>query len=313
VQKVRNILVIVDPTADSHPAIDKVEVLAKHFGSRVELYIFDTKAAREMRLMKEQAADPSRLLTVNLKPMLESLAKPLRDRGLDVCTELEFGDSLTDGLLSRVRRTSAELVVKDTHPHSLLHRTLITNTDWHMIRECPMPLLLTKPKAWTRGAGIVAAVDPGHVNDKPAHLDHQILEWGGALARGLERALHAVHVYVPLTVAAAAGGALEPMASTLTPEAMEFEDKQKRKELQELIAPFKISPENAHLELGVATDILPRKAQELNADVMVMGAIARHGLARMLIGSTAERVLEKLPCDVLVVKPASFRDALPGM
>jgi universal stress protein E len=42
-----------------------------------------------------------------------------------------------------------------------------------------------------------------------------------------------------------------------------------------------------------------------------MGAIARSGLRRALIGSTAERVLESLPCDVLVVKPQDFAQNLP--
>ena len=35
-----------------------------------------------------------------------------------------------------------------------------------------------------------------------------------------------------------------------------------------------------------------------------MGAVSRSGLKRVFIGNTAERVLDDLPCDVLVVKPA---------
>jgi universal stress protein E len=37
-----------------------------------------------------------------------------------------------------------------------------------------------------------------------------------------------------------------------------------------------------------------------------MGAVSRSGLKRVFIGNTAERVLDALPCDVLVVKPAHF-------
>jgi universal stress protein E len=40
-----------------------------------------------------------------------------------------------------------------------------------------------------------------------------------------------------------------------------------------------------------------------------MGAIARRGLSRLFIGSTAERVLDKLPCDLVIVKPAGFAPA----
>jgi len=39
--------------------------------------------------------------------------------------------------------------------------------------------------------------------------------------------------------------------------------------------------------------------------------ISRSSLERLVIGSTAERVLGPLPCDVLVVKPLDFARDLP--
>jgi universal stress protein E len=300
--RIQNILVIVDPTASEQPSIGKAELLAQRFDARLELFVCDTKAAREMRLLAQRAMDPSRLLDVNLKPMLEDLARPLRQRGIDVSTECGFADVLADGLADRIKRSKADLVIKDTHHHSLLQRTLVTNTDWHLIRTAEAPLLLAKPKAWSSPPQVVAAVDPGHVNDKPASLDEAILQWSCAIAERTEGVLHALHAYIPLTVAAAAGNALGPVATSLTPEAMEFEDKEKRKELQALTGRYAISLDHLHLELGIAADILPRKAEELHADLVVMGAVARRGLNRIFIGSTAERALEKMPCDVLVVK-----------
>jgi hypothetical protein len=47
---------------------------------------------------------------------------------------------------------------------------------------------------------------------------------------------------------------------------------------------------------------MPRTARECCADIVVMGSVARSSLARLVAGSTAERVLETLPCDVLLVK-----------
>lgn len=310
--RIQNILVIVDPTAADHSSLDKAQLLAARFGARVELYICDTKAAREMRLLAERATDPSRLLDVNLKPMLEALAQPMREKGIDVCTELEYADRLADGLLDRTMRTSADLVIKDTHHHSLLKRTLFSNTDWHLIRGCPVPLLLTKATRWGAAPNIVAAVDPGHLNDKPADLDHQILQCGKAFAERLEGTLHAVHAYIPLSIAATAANVAGQMPSTLSPEVIQYEDREKRKELRALTDKYGIPESCLHLELGVATDVLTEKAQDLDASLVVMGAIARTGLQRIFIGSTAERVLEKLPCDVLVLKPVDFRDALPG-
>jgi universal stress protein E len=39
---------------------------------------------------------------------------------------------------------------------------------------------------------------------------------------------------------------------------------------------------------------------------VVMGAVSRSGLRRIVIGNTAERILGDLTCDVLVVKPQRF-------
>jgi universal stress protein E len=40
-----------------------------------------------------------------------------------------------------------------------------------------------------------------------------------------------------------------------------------------------------------------------------MGAVSRSALERMLIGQTAEQVLDAVDCDVLVVKPPDFPQA----
>jgi universal stress protein E len=42
-----------------------------------------------------------------------------------------------------------------------------------------------------------------------------------------------------------------------------------------------------------------------------MGAVSRSGVKRLVLGSTVERVLDELPCDVLVVKPRGFRTPPP--
>jgi hypothetical protein len=42
-----------------------------------------------------------------------------------------------------------------------------------------------------------------------------------------------------------------------------------------------------------------------------MGAVSRSGLKRLLIGNTAERILDELRCDILVVKPPRFRNRVP--
>lgn len=43
-----------------------------------------------------------------------------------------------------------------------------------------------------------------------------------------------------------------------------------------------------------------------SVELLVMGTIARTGIAGMVVGNTAERLLPRIPCSVLAVKPAGF-------
>lgn len=299
---IKQILVIVDPTANEHPAVAKGALLAQKFNARMELFVCDTKAAREIRLLSHVRNQPGAPMPVNLKGTLEALAQPLRARGLDVTTEAACAEPLHVGLIDRARQSNADLVVKDTHHHSLAQRTFLSNTDWQLIRGCPVPLLLTKSAPWSSAPRIIAAVDPGHVNDKPEILDHWIVEHASLLAQRLEGELHVVHVYVPMAVVGAATMTSPSMAGSVSPEDLAFEEQNRRKQVTALVSEYNVPPENVHLELGGPAQCLPIVATRVNADVVTMGAIARSGLKRIFIGSTAEDVLEHLPCDALIVK-----------
>jgi universal stress protein E len=308
---INSILVIVDPTAQQHPAVAKGALLAQHLGARLELYVCDTKASREARLAAHASKRADQPFLMNLKALVEQLAQPLRERGLDVTTEADCADPLHVALIDRARRTMAGLVVKDTHHHSLAKRTLLTNTDWELIRACPVPLLLTKPSPWASTPKVCAAVDPGHANDKPALLDNRIVDYAALLTKRLAGELHLVHVYLPVAIVAAAAAGSPPMAISVPAEELAREAEQRRRLLQGLVTEYRVAPGNVHLEVGGPAAVLPRVAGDLAADILAMGAISRSGLERVFIGSTAEDVLERLPCDAFIVKPPDFAPALP--
>src|SRR4051794_40210072 len=113
----KKILVIVDPTVSEHPEIDKAAMLATRCGASLELFICATKVAREARLMAQHQRDPQAHLQDDLPELLQSLAMPLRNRGLTVSTEIDSAEVLHEGLLACIRNTDADLVVKQTHHH----------------------------------------------------------------------------------------------------------------------------------------------------------------------------------------------------
>jgi universal stress protein E len=306
---IQNILVIVDPTAQQQPAIAKGAVLAKRLAARLDLFVCETMAARDQRLGRFLHL-PQGSFEEKLTPWLEALAEPLRHEGIEVTTEVVTADPLHLALVERVKHTCAELVIKDTHHHTIAQRTFLTNTDWELIRNCPVPLLLVKGAPWSPAHRIGAALDPGHLDDKPRLLDRCILEEAARFAHALSGEVHPIHTYIPAAMIAASVVSVPSLVIDLPADVLAEERKHKLEELRTLCSDYHLPEKNIHLETGGVTEVLCRLARDRGIDIMVIGALSRRGLKRLIIGSTAEEVLEQLPCDLLVVKTPNFAELL---
>lgn len=76
--------------------------------------------------------------------------------------------------------------------------------------------------------------------------------------------------------------------------------------LRDAIESMGLGPVQLDVRLGDPGQIAADRAQELNADLIVVGSHGRTGLTRMFLGSVAERVVRLAHCPILVVKlPAS--------
>ena len=58
----------------------------------------------------------------------------------------------------------------------------------------------------------------------------------------------------------------------------------------------------AYLRVGYPFDEIVLVANHFDVDLIIIGSHGRGGISRLLVGSTAERVVEHAPCPVLVVK-----------
>ena len=57
---------------------------------------------------------------------------------------------------------------------------------------------------------------------------------------------------------------------------------------------------------GEAGKLIPAMAKVKEVELIVMGTVSRTGVAGLLIGNTAEKVLNQVGCSVLTVKPEGF-------
>jgi nucleotide-binding universal stress UspA family protein len=71
-----------------------------------------------------------------------------------------------------------------------------------------------------------------------------------------------------------------------------------------------IARKRCHIHMGEVADELSTCVRRSGTAVVVMGAVSRSALARLFIGNTAERALDHVTCDVLIVKPRGFRSGV---
>ncbi len=309
----KSILVVIDPTADEQPALERAAWLAARLGASLELLIcdYDQHLSGGRFFSSDALQGAQRELLKMHERRLETLAAPLREQGLTVSVDARWEHPLDRGVLRKAAELQPIMIAKDTHYHSAIKRALFSNTDWNLIHSCAAPLLLVKRRRFESAPRILAAVDPVHAHAKPAELDHSILALATELATALHGKVEVFHAFDPAAVIA---GATSSVASPIAVPVRELTDaleQRHRKALEQLLEDFPVEASAIHLHQGVAAEALLTVSRNLPADIVIMGAISRSGLKKIFIGNTAERVLDRLPCDLLIVKPAGFAVAAP--
>lgn len=314
-KRVRHILVAVgDARRAPRSELRKAGALAKASGASIELFHSIAQpgfGATRKKKAGSGAPEYRAAAMTRGRGRLERFARDASLRGLRVKCTTQWDYPPHEAVVRRALETGADLVIAATHPHRLGGRILLRNTDWELIRHCPAPLLLVKSHRQYQKPTVLAALDPFHAHARPADLDARLLAVGNTFARLLHGTLHAFHAYMPMISVAAIAVSAAPLV-VLPPEAEEAHGRQIARVIDQLAKRAGIPPACRHIQMGEVAGELPATAKRLRSGLVVMGAVSRSALARLFIGNAAERVLDKLACDVLIVKPRGFRSRVPA-
>lgn len=304
---IQHILVVIDPTSDTdQPCLRRAEQLADYYPSaRFTLFLSDYIPALDggMLFNRDSLAKARHTLLGHREERLSRLAGPLRARGFTVNTTAVWGKRYERHILRAIHEQRPDLVLKTTHHHNLLKRLVLTNTDWYLIRHCPVPLWLVKqPEHGLKTIGV--SVDPLHEADKPAALDYKLLATGRALAASSGARVQAIHCFNPLPHTLAFDTGLVADYDGYAAQVQQHHVEAFR----EFASQAGVAENEQHLLRGYPEQAIPDHVAQNGIDLLVMGAISRSRLESALVGHTAERLLDEVPCDVLIVKPDGFVD-----
>jgi nucleotide-binding universal stress UspA family protein len=221
-------------------------------------------------------------------------------------------------VIHEVLRNGHDLVFKTAESGALLDR-VFGSDDMHLLRKCPCPVWLVKPKSPKTYKKILAAVDvddsyPSEELNTRLLLNQQILEMACSLALSEFAELHIVHAWVAIGESFMKGGfAARPENEIVTyvEDVRQNHSQNLNALLSEVIDKLGqdtleyLKPEK-HLLKGYPRKKVPEFAEETKVDLVVMGTVARTGISGLFMGNTAEAILNQLDCSVLAVKPPGF-------
>jgi len=305
-QAIRKILVAVkNPEARRLPAIDKAIRIARTLGASIEFFhaIADPVFVEVQPLAGHSIADLKRQAVELRQKRLDKLSARAHKLGVEANGSVEWDFPPHEAIVRRSVRCRADLIIAECHEGRRLG-WLMQLTDWELLRASPVPVLLLKTSRPWRRHIVLAAVDPSHAHAKPSRLDSLIVEHGEKFAKALHGPLHVMHANYPSAFGLTLGDpAIDAATIAATYEQQEIKSRQEFKAFAEHA---KIPRARRHVIDRDPVTGISAVARKVGADLVVMGAVSRSGLKRLFIGNTAERVLNTLPCDVLVVKPAHF-------
>ena len=305
---IRRILVPVkDLEAVRLPAVLKAAQLARACGAQLELFhclatpVYDE--VYSLRDQRRRLEDLEREQRAQALEHLQAIAFRLRRHGIRVSVAAEWDFPAFEAIVRRAVSSRANLVVIGAHAGGHALPWLLRLTDWELLRVCPVPVLLVKNGRPYRHPSLLAAIDPSHSHAKPLRLDRQILRLGRELATALHGTLHAVHAYARLPAAGISPGGLTPAGWTRLER---LSSRAAHTRFERALRTMRIARSRRYLIADSPVAAIPEAARRSRSAIVVLGAVRRGAVQRVLIGSTAEHILDALDCDLLVVKPPEF-------
>ncbi len=300
--KIERIVVSTDLSEASRHAFPVAASLARHFKSRLTVV-----HVTDFPQVGPEGLAPGSLIVGDrdVEQYLEGLERDLAElvdadavfEGLGVERHLVRNATL-DAYREFLVATRADLVVLATHGRTGVSRMLLGSFAERFLRYAPCPALVCRRTASSAPAEgfaprrILAPTDFSP-NSRPA------LEWASGLARSFGAQARLFHVieYEP---------GLYGLSRDISGTWHEYEERV----TQDFMARFREFVEqesegfsaDMSIRKGRPIDRILEEVGEFGADLVVVGTHGRTGWDRFLLGSTAEQVVRRAPCPVLVVR-----------
>jgi nucleotide-binding universal stress UspA family protein len=295
-----SVLVDVDAVSGEQPALTHARDLAVRCGARLK--IVDVLPFVPPRARHFVTQDVEQELVEHRTERLQSL-RAAAD-GIEVTTQLLRGRPAT-ALIQEVLAGGHSLLVR-SHDRDLAEpRTQYGAVDMELLRLCPCPVWLIRHHPGGRPPWrVVAAIDPNPDDETEQQLNATVLEWALMLRDIAGADVTLLHAWT----AFGAGVLRSRMPEHEFLEYIAAARRTAENAMQTFTKPHadRLNGVGIALVEGEPEQAISRFIDSNGIDLVVMGTVARSGIRGLLMGNTAERVLQRLRGSVLAIKPPGF-------
>jgi len=308
-KRFKNILVVVkdDELNTDNPALVRGINLAQGSGARLTLMGVIRPPGRALTEYKGifKPKELETMLAQRLEQSLSTLAEHFGDT-VDIRVKVATGKDFIE-IIRQVVYNDHDLLLKMANRH----KASFDSSDFHLMRKCPVPVWLHKSDHQDRCHKVLAAVDLDLESDEDGQtLNASIMEFATSISQWEQSVLHLLSCWSLYGESALRDSAFMSISEDELTELLTREEQQNQIRMNALTARYPHVEIHSHLIEGRPEELIPAFALEHGIDTVVMGTVARSGIPGLLIGNTAETILQKIDSSVVTLKPSGFESII---
>ncbi len=316
-RQIANMLVYIEGQPEA-ASLDRAVAVARSAGTTLTIATVVRPARSHLIIGREgyDLEEIERLLVQERKRQLEDAIAKYADAGVQMTSRVYLGDPV-GAIVNAVLSEGFDLLVKTLSPPKGLRQQMFGSIDLRLMRACPCPVSIGQPKPDGYSGRAVVAVDLDEEHELNTNLNQEILDSVALLLHKDFSEMEEVHIVHAWSLYGEQ--LLESGAAKLPPKefrkALDEEEASRERGLQRLVESYRRTLDeevaahfNPKLRLlhGDPNIVIPKYVEEINADMLGMGTASRSGIKGLLIGNTAEAILNCVHCSVVVHKPKGF-------
>ncbi len=296
----KNILVVVDSTQAEHHELERAMKLAEYGGVKLHLVDIVKDASLTVRLLSHDYVHIHELLVKEKREQLQVLVEHCKSHGIEAAGEVLEGVSSHLTLLA-AQRIGADLIVRATKGPGSRQTGNLGTSSQKLIQRLPCAMWLADDDHEPECKTIVATVDASPGDEAHRRLNERIMQVAIDLAARERAKLLVCYVWSLY----GAEMLRHRMPTSEFDSLLEFNRQQHLESFEALLSAHDLhagGPSARMLE-GEPSEAIPEFCEQEAADLLICGTVARQGIPGLLLGNTAERIVNRVGCSILAVTP----------